>query len=461
MVVSRIGVGDYERAVQAARERFIAASGPAAIRSASLTATELEAFLIQFCSLGVSMTSQVEDWIRRAGLRCAELGYDELAEGLAEHALEEAGHDRLIRADTALLVQRWNAQRRLQLSAGELIARPAPGPVHDYAVLHESAIASEHPYGQLAIEYEIERLAHALGKPLLLHVEKSLGAQYARGLSFLNLHVEIDGGHTDFNAEQIDRLLGSHPEALAGLAEAGCAVLDIYAAFLTHCCAEARELAARSCDSGQCRWSLHEPCDPALGVPEWLVQCRALRSRVLYDGGRRPQFGPGGSEALDLDPLDFSSYHLIVTVPRTKQPIGTLRMTLLAPGVQGMVERLLGSEQFEAMLGSVGAHREQVAEFSRWLVDAAWRGGPLAVDLIWAGFAHARRLGARWGLGRAGRSSAGILVRSCGMFVVPGLSDICDPAYDDDVSIVAIDLEQAPHMSAQEVASRFRAVWGD
>jgi hypothetical protein len=39
----------------------------------------LELFLLYFSAIGAQMTQPVEDWIRRASLRCAELGFTQLA----------------------------------------------------------------------------------------------------------------------------------------------------------------------------------------------------------------------------------------------------------------------------------------------------------------------------------------------------------------------------------------------
>jgi hypothetical protein len=241
-----MGLESYEQGLSSARERFFAASGPHAICSASLTAMELEAFLIHFCTIGVSMTGPVEGWIRTAGRRCKEVGLGDLGEALVQHALEEAGHDELIRTDAHALVERWNRRMSPQLDVQALIGRPRPRPVERYRALHDDVIASEHPYGQLAIEYEIEGLALSFGKPLLAHVEKSLGMELARSLSFLVLHVEIDAGHTAFNAAQLDAFLRAHPQAHVPLVAAGVEALDVYAEFLTHCTQEARSLAARA-----------------------------------------------------------------------------------------------------------------------------------------------------------------------------------------------------------------------
>jgi hypothetical protein len=235
----------YEGALHAARKRFFASSGPQAICSGSTSPLELEGFLIHYCALGPWMTGPVESWIRRAGLRCLELGLQELGAGLVEHAHEEASHDLLIHADAIRLVERWNRRISVQLDAAQLSAEPLPKPVERYRALHEDVIAGEHPYGQLAIEYEIEALALPLAVPLLALAARSIGEQTARSLTFLKLHAEIDGGHTACNAAHLERFLRSYPAALEPLVAAGSAVLDIYAEHLTHCWLAGRELAAR------------------------------------------------------------------------------------------------------------------------------------------------------------------------------------------------------------------------
>ncbi len=233
---------DYERELQPARQRFASESLLTKVMTPDVEPALLEAFFIQFCALGVGMTEPVEGWIRRAGERCEAMGATELGRALVKHAKHEAGHHEMMIADTRKLVERWNARRTPRLDADQLLARIPPPGVRRYQDLHEEVIAGDAPYGQVAIEYEIEALSERHGAPLLAHCAAILGKETLEGLSFLEEHVAIDVGHTKFNARQLDGFLKQRPDALPALVAAGSAALDAYAAFLGDCLAEARSV---------------------------------------------------------------------------------------------------------------------------------------------------------------------------------------------------------------------------
>jgi hypothetical protein len=235
----------YERAMIAARERFAANPPFRAVLASDVDPALLELFLMCFTALGVGMTEPVDGWIRRAGERCRAIGLDDLGRSLVMHAKHEAGHHLMMIEDTKKLVTRWNARKRSQVSADELLGlAPTPGVVR-YRELHETVIAGDAPYCQLAIEYEIERLSIVHGKALITHCVTRLGRDIIQGLSFLEEHVEVDAGHTKFNAAELARLVDRHPSFVEPLAAAGSAALDAYALFLGDCADLARDLTTR------------------------------------------------------------------------------------------------------------------------------------------------------------------------------------------------------------------------
>jgi hypothetical protein len=235
-------LSDYEAALSEPRGEFPSLSGLSAMLDSDVEQDTLELFLIHFSAFGVAMTEPVDGWIRRAGERCASLGLNELGRSLVMHADHEAGHHLMMIEDTKLLVQRWNARHTQQIDASELLGRaPTPG-VRSYSELHERTISGDAPFGQLAIEYEIERLSLVHGPQLIGHCVEKLGQDVVAGLSFLEEHVAVDAGHTKFNAAQLDRLLQGHPKFLSALVAAGSAALSAYAAFLQDCAAAARTL---------------------------------------------------------------------------------------------------------------------------------------------------------------------------------------------------------------------------
>jgi hypothetical protein len=228
-------VDEYEALMAPARRRFDEHPAVAALFRDKLEPETLEAFLIYFCALGVGMTEPVDQWIRRAGRRCGEFGLSRLARALDAHAHQEAGHHLLMQADTQRLVDRWNTSRQPTLIAGALIDLAPTKGVTTYRRLHEDVIAGATPYGQLAIEFEIEMLSLAYGPKLIERCVGLLGADILEALSFLSDHVELDVGHTHFNRLQLSSLLNENPSFLAHLVSAGSAALDAYAMFLDDC----------------------------------------------------------------------------------------------------------------------------------------------------------------------------------------------------------------------------------
>jgi hypothetical protein len=215
--------------------------------AADVVPARLELFFIHFCALGVQMTEPVDGWVRRAGERCTAAGLPDLGRSLMAHAKHEAGHHLMMIADTRKLVAAWNERRPLRIDADAILSSPPTPGVSAYVALHEEVIAGDAPYGQIAIEYEIERLSVTSGPAVLRQCASILGASALAGLSFLEEHVAVDVGHTKFNEVQMERLLERHPDFAARLGDTGTRALDAYGAFLTDCVA----LADRSLDGSR------------------------------------------------------------------------------------------------------------------------------------------------------------------------------------------------------------------
>jgi len=226
---------EYESRVAIARQRFDQHPASRALFYDPIDPITLQEFLIAFAVVGIRMTEPVEGWIRRAGNRCGELGLEELAKALAAHARQEADHHLLMLADARILVEQWNRARKPELSLDVLLKQSATPGVDAYVSLHERLIAGPTPYGQLAIEYEIEMLSVTYGPKLIERCVGSLGENIREGLSFLTDHVALDAGHTNFNRLQLGRLLEEHSDFLPGLVSAGSEALDAYAGFLGDC----------------------------------------------------------------------------------------------------------------------------------------------------------------------------------------------------------------------------------
>jgi hypothetical protein len=229
---------EYERLVTTARNKFADLPVLREMWSPSVDAQRLHLFLIHFSAFGVGMTEPVEGWIHRAGERCIAVGMDDLGRALQKHAKHEAGHHTMMIDDTKLLVGRWN-EKNPPLDAEALLRIPAPPGVRAYIELHERVISGPTPYGQLAIEYEIERLSAEHGAPLIKNAMGRLGESVLRGMSFLEEHVAVDVGHTKFNATRMAETLRLSPAALEAMVSAGSEALDCYGRCLSDCAAAA------------------------------------------------------------------------------------------------------------------------------------------------------------------------------------------------------------------------------
>jgi len=228
-------IANYETLLRPARARLDDDVALRALLDPAMEPTRLERFLISFSARGVQMTEPVPSWIRRAGRRCLELGFDELGDALVAHARHEAGHHLLMIDDARLLVQRWNARHDPPLDVAVLLAEPPNAAMRAYAQLHEHTIAGSSPFAQVAIEYEIERMSVVLGPPLIANCRRVLGDPILDGLSFIREHVAADVGHTQLNRRMLSRLLETHPSETDRVARAGALALAAYVDFLIAC----------------------------------------------------------------------------------------------------------------------------------------------------------------------------------------------------------------------------------
>lgn len=235
-------MADYEQRIADARRKFGKCNALTRIMAPHVDPVFLELFMIHFCADGVQMTAPVEGWINRAAARCREIGLDDIGEALRKHALAEAGHHLMMIADVHALVDRWNARASRRLDARELLDRPATPGAARYCRLHEENIEGDRPFAQFAIEYEIEILPVQYGTALIEQCASHLGRDFVACISFLTKHVELDVGHTKYNARQLRQVLAARPESLSYLAEQGSRILGAYGDFLDDCAVNADEV---------------------------------------------------------------------------------------------------------------------------------------------------------------------------------------------------------------------------
>jgi len=224
----------YEEILKFSREKFLNGDAVVTILDKELEPKKLEIFLIYFCILGVPMTKHVERWIRTAGVKAENLGF-EIGKQLQSHANQEADHHKMLIDDAHRLVPHFNELYNQDLSIESLFKTPLTKAIKSYINLHESTIESSTPFNQIAIEYEIELISTTLGPSIVNQVKSITGEDVFSKLSFIPDHVEIDVAHTKFNRYQLEKFLDSFPETLNGLVDTGRLAIEYYAGFFNDC----------------------------------------------------------------------------------------------------------------------------------------------------------------------------------------------------------------------------------
>jgi len=461
----------YNRALAAVRERFDANPALNALRSAN-DPRQLELFLLYFCAIGAQMTQPVEGWICRAASRCAELGFEELAKALKQHAQAESGHHLMMIADVHSLVKHWNSRHSRSINADDLLNQVPSNGARSYCEVHERNIAGDTSYAQVAIEYEIEQLPLRYGSLFLARCFEVLGPEILPSLSFVSAHIDLDVGHTHFNERELAKLIDSTPESLAALVAAGTAALDAYAEFLNDCVTLAQRHYSAITNSFNrpsqfLSWRLQPPLaisapESSESIPMWLEESRSLRGAVFFDNGRRPRFQRPAGGCHDPDPIDLYAWHVLAY--HGSLLAGCVRVhPLTEGGPPCLTESLLGPEQFARMLGSFGKKREHVIEIGRWVVDPAFRNGRslapgIGLELAAGAGALAVALASQIESGKgiaifaAGtRDRQYLTLTHLGLKVVSGLSPVHSSEYDDFIQVLYCD-------SAMVLRPRFQRI---
>jgi hypothetical protein len=198
-------------------------------------------FLVHWHGLGIKMTEQVEVWIQSAGEGCKRIGMDELGKSLDRHASEESGHERMMESDFNFFLHLWNQVKDTKIKPSDFLASSIPDSCKDYIELHRRIFSGDQPFGQIAIEYEIEQLSLSHGSEMINNPVAVLGSEALAGLSFLRHHVHLDIAHTKFNKELMISCYAQKPDCLEFMLSTGKEALEIYGNFLQDCLRRANE----------------------------------------------------------------------------------------------------------------------------------------------------------------------------------------------------------------------------
>ena len=436
----------YEARLAPCREAFSRQVASALLGDAADDTSLLHLFLIHYVAFGIAMTRPVEDWISRAGDRCRDTGFTALGDTLIAHARHEAGHHRLMIADLRALTDRWNERHPAAAAIDPvgLLQRDTPAGVRQYRELHEEIIAGDAAYTQIALEYEIESLSLVHGAKLVDTAEGVLRDIARDGLTFLREHVALDAAHTQLNRRAMVDLLTERPDCLDALVNSGARALETYGQFIDDCVRAALSLSGKN--SGRIlEHRLFAPPGPAANQspPEWLLWIRSLRSQILYDGGTRPLFGPGGGRYGDPDPADLDCYHLALFEDHI--PVGAARLALTGCNRgTSLVDPTFGTENLRCSLARAGYRREDCAEASRLVLHPNYRQGRIVQRLFGGLWALAADAGAKAIIAAVGtRNHQDRLFSIFGAEILHDAGSVDAPAFNDRLCLALFPVDAA------------------
>lgn len=190
-------------------------------------------FLVFWSAGNAGLTEPIEGYLAEAARNAGSKGAAQLSHFLEHHAEEEKGHNLWALDDVRALTDRWNQDHpAMRLDADVLIQRRFTPAVKKYHFLHEKYVRGDDPWGELAIDLEIELMAVKYGENFIQNCVRTLGGDALQLLSFLRLHVEADQGHSEENVRFMASFESEHPEHLPVMLEAGREGLESYGDYL-------------------------------------------------------------------------------------------------------------------------------------------------------------------------------------------------------------------------------------
>ena len=142
-----------------------------------------------------------------------------------------------------------------------------------------------------------------------------------------------------------------------------------------------------------------EPEEP--GAAESVGRVRELRARILFDGGRRPEFR-AAEQYVDEQDLDFGAWHFVARHTAGGPPVGYVRLSTPQAGALFQSRAFLGADKFEQLLLEQGLGTGETFEHSRLVVEHRARKLGLGIHLNAVAIAAARYSGAKAMIGTSG-----------------------------------------------------------
>lgn len=138
-------------------------------------------------------------------------------------------------------------------------------------------------------------------------------------------------------------------------------------------------------------WQLKGPeCFKSLDdIPDWLLELRRFRGKVLYEDGLRPDFFIDGRFD-DPDPIDHLSYHILAK--RNGLIKGSIRFTPLNSELDCTSQRILGARAFLNLLKKNEYLGKDLVEVGRWTVSSCFKNSLLGFFLGVGGMSFTNKL---------------------------------------------------------------------
>lgn len=121
---------------------------------------------------------------------------------------------------------------------------------------------------------------------------------------------------------------------------------------------------------------------------------RELRARILYDGGRRPDFRTSDGSHVDDQDLDYGAWHFVARREPDGPALGYVRLSTPATSDLFQSRAYLGEQEYEQLLAAEGMEAGAVYEPSRLVVEHRARKLGLGAHLSAVAIGAARHLGA-------------------------------------------------------------------
>ncbi len=175
-------------------------------------------------------------------------------------------------------------------------------------------------------------------------------------------------------------------------------------------------------------------------LPDWLDELREMRGRVLYAGGRRPQFfDEASNRCYDCQPYDLEAWHIVARL--NGKLVGCVRCAPLATTGSPLTD-LLGADRVRDIVASLGTTPDRCAEVSRWTVDPECGFFGLGYDLIAAVWAFLADSGYQIGLAATGtQGKQDRILEQLGLRYLEDVEGQWSEAFDDTLRFMYAPFE--------------------